>query len=232
MNDSVSPMLLRVREREPESSAPASKSRDEGKIGDEDYDVIDHPIRGIGSSASASKSRDKGKSKEEGCDIIDRLEEEDYHVINRLKDEDYHVINRLVRRDDSLASASKFRDKGKCKEEDDEDVLSTRGNIESEIAAVDHQIDTLNERKSELQGTELLDKLDELHKKIRDLAKTVPGNDISTRKQALGRSGVDSVGERSRTRTGLGSRELSHSRYGRRQHGNHDASVWGHAPEH
>ena len=187
-------------------------------------------------SASASKSKGKGKSIEE----------------------DYEVIEYLGRGYDSSSSSKKSKGKGKGKEED-YDVIGNPESIEDEIAAIGHQIDALNERKRELQGTELLDKLDELHKKIRDLAKAVPGNAISTRKQALGRSGVDSAGERSRTRTrrrtpnrGSGSRDLP-GRFGRRhrenvrasdwerapghghyhsQHDRHDANVWGHVPDH
>ena len=187
-------------------------------------------------SASASKSKGRGKSIEE----------------------DYEVIDHLGRGSDSSSSSGKSKGKGKGKEEE-YDVIDNPKNIEDEIAAIDHQIDALNERKSELRGTVLLDKLDELHKKIRDLAGAVAENVTSTRKQALGRSGVDSAGERSPTRTGRpsrhggsGSRELPY-RYRRRQrenvrasdwervpgyghyhsqHDGHDASVWGHVPEH
>lgn len=120
------------------------------------------------SSTSASRSKGKGKSNEE----------------------DYDVFDHLIRGLDSSASASRSRDKGKGKEEDYDDVISDPENIEDEIAAIDRQIDALNERKSELQGTELLDKLEELHKRIHDLAKAVPVIVISTRKQALGRREV------------------------------------------
>ena len=117
-------------------------------------------------------------------------------------------------------------------------------NIEDEIAAIERQIDALNQRKSELQGTQLLDKLEELHKKIPDLAKAVPEDVISARKQALSRSGADPAGERSRTRNGRPSpnggtesrglpdwgRAPEHGYY-HSQHGDYGASVWGRAPE-
>ena len=112
------------------------------------------------------------------------------------------MIDHPYRGFDSSASASRSKGKGKDKEVDYDDVNGNPENIEDEIAVIDRQIDTLNERKSELQGTELLDKLEELHKKIHNLAKAVPENFISTRKQALSRSGADPAGERSRTRNG------------------------------
>ena len=143
-------------------------------------------------STSLSKGKGKGKSKEENHDVIDHP----------------------YRGFDSSASASKSKGKGKDKEVDYDDINGNPESIEDEIAAIERQIDALNERKSELQGTELLDKLEELHKKIHHLAKAVPENAISTRRQALGRSGVDSAGERSKTRNrkpfsngGSGSRE-------------------------
>ena len=110
---------------------------------------------------------------------------------------------------ESSTSALKSKGKGKSKEEDYNDVTGIPKNIEDEIAVIDRQIDALNERKSELQGTELLDKLEELHekleelhKKIHGLAIAVPEKIISTRKQALGSSGVHSAGERSEAQTG------------------------------
>ena len=159
----------RLRAREPESSASASLSKGKGKSRDDDYDAMDHLVRGLDNSSSSSRSKGKGKDREVDYD----------------------------------------------------DVTGNPENIEDEIAEIDRQIAALNERKSELLGTELLDKLEELHKKIHDLAKAVPENVISTRRQALGRSGVDSAGERSKTQTGKpspnggsGSRGGPYLRYG------------------
>ena len=213
--------MFRERESEPESSTSASKSKGKDKTKEEDYDVIVHLVRRVDRPNSASKSRDKGKNKEEDHDVIDHL----------------------VREFDSSASASQSKGKGKDKEVD-YNMISNPENIKDEIAVIDRQIDALNERKSALQGTELLDKLEKLHKKIHDLAKAVPEDVISTRTQALSRSGANLAGERSRIwngkpspNGGTESRELPdwgrapeygyyHSRYG-----NYGASVWGRAPE-
>ena len=197
--------------------------------------------------------------KEEHYDLVKRLKEEHCDLVKRLKEEHCDLVKRPSYGFDSLASASQSKEEGKGKERNEEDVPGTRGKIESEIAAIDHQIHCLIKRKSELQGTELLDKLDELHKKIRDLAKTLPENVLSTRKQALGRSGMDQAGERSGIRTrrripnGESRRRDLSGRYGRRQrenvgasdlkrapghghyrsqHDHHDANVWGHTPDH
>lgn len=84
------------------------------------------------------------------------------------------MIDHLVRGLDSSTSASQSKGKGKNKEDYD-DVIGDPENMKDEIAAIERQIDALKERQSELQGIELLDKLEELHKQIQDLVKAVPG---------------------------------------------------------
>ena len=151
------------------------------------------------------------------------------------------------RESDNPTSSPKARGKGKSREEV-YDKIGNPENKENKIAVTDRQKDVLNERKSELQATELLDKMEELRKEMDDLAKEM--GDLSKmlsesglslpagRKQAHGRSGVDLAGKTSKTETwkpspsgGSGSRgERPHVIYVGKHRGDHRAGIWRHAP--